>query len=333
MMYNTQAIGQLANAIGQQGQAGPGGSERDSGFKTLKPKKDITIITCGSAKLLMQELLQFEIDLGELGVGLSSEAAYRQLKGAATDRARDVIDYEIVQGRGRELKEQLENLVVNGTRPQRDWMGGELYRYCVSKLEQSVRLTPERRLQIAEELYGECRMTEDTYAEVENFLSRWRRARMLLHKERLVNPSSSETLNSLAHESCPPYLLAQIQHQLENSERREMQDFLDKRISATINAWIKGQPLDRQPTNIEECIRCLERYLDVFQRVADQVGPGKKIHGMYEPQAVCDQSETASVPTPAEDPGQVSAISQRANAEYLATRGKVKSPGVRSRLF
>ena len=173
----------------------------------------------------MQELMQFEIDLGELGVGLSSEAAYRQLKGAAADKTRDVLDYELVQGRGKELKDQLENLVVNGTRPQRDWIGGELYRYCVSKLEQSVRLTPERRLQIAEELYGECRMTEDTYAEVENFLGRWRRDRMLLHKEGLVNPSSSETLHQLASHSCPAYIMAGLQHQLENNERRmnEMQ--------------------------------------------------------------------------------------------------------------
>ena len=81
-------------------------------------------------------------------------------------------------------------------------------------------------------------MTEDTYAEVENFLSRWRRARMLLHKEGLVNPSSSECLNMLANNGSPDYVISRFQLILENSERREMQDFMDKRISATINFFL-----------------------------------------------------------------------------------------------
>ena len=42
----------------------------------------------------MVELTQFEVDLGELGVALYSEAAYIQLRAATTGKAREVLDLE-----------------------------------------------------------------------------------------------------------------------------------------------------------------------------------------------------------------------------------------------
>ena len=51
----------------------------------------------------MTELMQFEVDLGELGVAVTSEAAYRQLRAMCVGKARTVVDFETVQGRGGDL--------------------------------------------------------------------------------------------------------------------------------------------------------------------------------------------------------------------------------------
>ena len=40
----------------------------DAGYRQLKPKKDVTKVTAEDAKTLMVELVQFEVDMGEIGV-------------------------------------------------------------------------------------------------------------------------------------------------------------------------------------------------------------------------------------------------------------------------
>ena len=47
-----------------------------------------------------------------------------------------------------------------------------MFRFCVGKLEDAVRLTQERRIEIAEELYEDAKMHDDSPAEAEQFLSR-----------------------------------------------------------------------------------------------------------------------------------------------------------------
>ena len=56
----------LANVIQQN-------SRGDQGYRHLKPKIEIAKVTAGSAEGLMIELVQFEVDMGELGVSLQSE--------------------------------------------------------------------------------------------------------------------------------------------------------------------------------------------------------------------------------------------------------------------
>ena len=73
-----------------------------------------------------------------------------------------------------------------GTKDQRDNIGGRLYAFLVGHLQKAVRLTPERRLQIAESVYAEATMQGDSVAEAELFLSKWRRARHLMFKEGVV---------------------------------------------------------------------------------------------------------------------------------------------------
>ena len=124
-MVNTNAqMVNLGNLIAQ-------GS--DAGYRHLKPKKDVTKVTCEGAEELMVELMQFEVDMGELGVSLMSEAAYRQLRAAVSGKAREVLDLEQVRGgQITYLSQSLETAIMSGQgKPARDSIGGQLYAQCV----------------------------------------------------------------------------------------------------------------------------------------------------------------------------------------------------------
>ena len=139
----------LVNGIHQLGRGAQGA---DQGYRHSKPKNDITKVTCDGAEGLMIELVQFEVDMGELGVSLMSEAAYRQLRAVAVGKARDVLDLEnVCGGVVNQFRIQLDQAIA-ANQPQRvrDQIGGQLYVQCCNALARSVRLTPEKRLEIAE---------------------------------------------------------------------------------------------------------------------------------------------------------------------------------------
>ena len=90
------AVTALANVL----QGANLGSGSDQGYRHLKPKKDLQKITASDAKTLMIELADFEVDLGELGVPIQSEAAYRQFRAVCQGKAREIVDLELVRGEG-----------------------------------------------------------------------------------------------------------------------------------------------------------------------------------------------------------------------------------------
>ena len=67
-----QNISNLVQVI----QAGEAGRQANQGYRQLKAKRDITNISASSCKILMLEMVQFDVDLGELGIYRLSEAAY-----------------------------------------------------------------------------------------------------------------------------------------------------------------------------------------------------------------------------------------------------------------
>ena len=184
-----QSIDLIARTLAGQGQQrGGGDGGNDPGYRHLKPKKDITHISGRDAKTLMLEWVQFEIDLGELGVVIPSEAAYRQLRAMVTDKAKDVVDLELARGDGKQLLDELNTLSQNRMpQDQRDQVASRLYRGLKFELERVVRLTASRRCDIATEMDKEAVMTGDTPADADAFLGKWRRAQRVMYRENLVN--------------------------------------------------------------------------------------------------------------------------------------------------
>jgi len=168
-----RGVAELANLLSSSG-VGSGGRQdaAQQGYRGLKPKKDFTKITAESPKKLMQEIYQLEIDFGEIAVRPHSESGYRHLKAQSEGKAREIIDLALVEEPDNSIRLRLEYGKERGM-PQRDCdvLGGRLYMSLVAKLEDCVRLTPEKRQQIAFAVDHEARMHDDTPAEAEVFYS------------------------------------------------------------------------------------------------------------------------------------------------------------------
>ena len=65
-MY-AQMVQGLQSMADNQGSSGSGDAA-SHGYRALKPKKDMTKITAESARILMNEISSFEVDLNELGI-------------------------------------------------------------------------------------------------------------------------------------------------------------------------------------------------------------------------------------------------------------------------
>jgi hypothetical protein len=78
----------------------------NQGYRQLKPKREIAAVTCQNAETLMEELLNFEIDMQELGVVEKAEAALFQLRSVAVGQAKDVIEYAMAKGDMRQCHAQ-----------------------------------------------------------------------------------------------------------------------------------------------------------------------------------------------------------------------------------
>ena len=233
----SEAVHALVNLQSAQG-ANQSTGRSDQGYRNLKPKKDLQRITASDAKTLMIELADFEVDLGELGIPVQSEPAYRQLRAQVQGRAKDVIDLELVRGEGLQLKRALD-WDVEYSRPnhERDREGALLYRFLCEELAKAVRLTADKRLEICEELDDEAVMHNDSVAEAEAFLGRWRRARYLYHREGLVHDeTAAEKCNRLVLQyQLPQVELDSTYNSLHLEERRQVKRFLQKRVSKSVS--------------------------------------------------------------------------------------------------
>ena len=115
IVNTNQNIAYLGQTMAQANAQARNSSGGDHGYRLLKPKKDITKITCDGPEELLVEIMQFEVDMGELGVHLYSEAAYRQLRAATVGKAREVLDLEqVCGGRITQLYRELNMAVTRG---------------------------------------------------------------------------------------------------------------------------------------------------------------------------------------------------------------------------
>ena len=228
-------------------------------------------MSAATAKILMLEEVQFRIDCGELGIQAESEAGFRQLRSCASERAKDVIELYLVEGEGKGVCAILD-LVPDPMDParsqeHRNQAGGYLVTQILQRLEAAVHLTPERRTQIAVEIDGEARMLGDTAADAEQFQTRWRRARYVLHAAGLI-PNTDQLVSRLNYQGVTAADQVLVREAIESSKRKEMNEMLEKRISPSVFEFIKQLHPTVQPRNCEEVMTALGQWIESQNRKA-----------------------------------------------------------------
>ena len=310
----------------------------NQGFRALKPKREITGITATSQKQLMLEQVQFEIDLGELGISPRSEAGYRQLRSCCTGNARDIFELSIVTGNGLIGANGLENMRAQGfPQVQLNQQASLLYDYIMLALEDGLRLTPERKIALAHEIYGEAKMLNDSAQEAEVFLQRWRRGRYIMHKFQLL-PDRVQFSNDLVAQGVPPHIVGQVANMMIQNDRRELNELLEHRLAPSVYAFIRGQPDEIE--TVDQVITLVQRWLETQRRFSTTTAQISAVHGNYGGPVyggAPSEPDSSRAPLPSGSDGFVSsmieeerqriaALSGNSNAGYMASSGGARQP-------
>ena len=103
-------------------------------------------------------------------------------------------------------------------------------------------LTKEKRTDIALALDAQAKMFSDSAKEAEDFLSRWRRARRVLYREGLIDPSTQEIVQMFAAQNCTGESLQFLTNMMENKRGVLMNHMFD-RLSNSVREYLYS----RQP--------------------------------------------------------------------------------------
>ena len=314
MSFSHNSLGALANTMAQQNTPGYSGPPENRGFRSLKRKSDLSFITAGSPKVLMIELYQFELDLGEVGLSPHTEAGFRQLKAQAQDKARSVLDLALAEEPGLTYKRQLDYACMNyAPEATRNQLGSRLYLYCVGKLEDACRLTNAKRVEIAMEIDSEAKMNGDSVAEAELFMERWRKSRFLLLKEGLIPVSPQVVIDQMNNEGNSPEMKDMVFRQLDVAYQKEITRFMDKRVSPSIMEFMyERQPI---PRTLDEMLACVDLWVEKQRRskhgLRDRVNKLEAIaKGLSNVSVLYDGGEQSGYPAICDDPERVAAVQQ-----------------------
>ena len=116
------------------------------GYRQLKPKREVTKVTAADERTLVEELMNFELDLQELGVTDLTETAFFQLRAVSEGQAKDVVELTMLDPYNRMLHQQGLNSPNGprfygdgspGTGYQRQTIFGQLYIIVIQALRQA----------------------------------------------------------------------------------------------------------------------------------------------------------------------------------------------------
>ena len=94
MAQTVQVVAQLAQVVASDHLR----RDTQQGYRQLKPKRDVSQITASTSEVLIDEFLDFETDIAELGLPIASVAAFAHLRAVVKGPAKDVLEYELALG-------------------------------------------------------------------------------------------------------------------------------------------------------------------------------------------------------------------------------------------
>ena len=195
-------------------------------------------------------------------------------------------------------------------------------------LEEGLRLTAERKIALAHEIYAEAKMLNDSPQEAEIFLQRWRRGRYIMHKFNLL-PDRLQFAQELMSQGVLPHIVGRVSTMMIQNDRRELNELLEHRLSPSVYAFIRGQP--DEVDSVDAVIILVQRWLETQRRFNTTTAQISALHG-HGSGATATEPDASRPPLPPSSDGFVSslieeerqriaALSGNANAGYLAGSG------------
>lgn len=196
------------------------------GFRTLKPKREFLRISCKTREAFVDELVQFEIDMNELGIKMHSEACFFQLRACVDGRAKEVLKYELALGP--QSRCHSEALAIAAGSLEREARFRPLCEHVFRSMDDAVGLTDEFRIELALKRNHDACMKHDTCDGVYEFLDAYRRGRLqMLRAGMFVDSTAFEAQRY----TLPPNIVSLVEHQRYIEQVREFTDFFDRRLS------------------------------------------------------------------------------------------------------
>ena len=112
---------------------------------------------------------------------------------------------------------------------------------------------------------SEARMLGDTAADAEVFISKWRKARYVLHTAGLI-PDLEALYGRTLYAGIGAGDIGVVQASLEIQARKEMNDMMDRRLSPSVFEFIKQMPMANQPRTCDEVIGVLAQWIESQNR-------------------------------------------------------------------
>jgi hypothetical protein len=263
MQALTQSSVMTANALQQMGGFIAEESTKrqaNQGYRSLKPKRDVTQIRCNDAPTFMEEIMCFETDLHELGVTTTGEAAFFQLRAVAIDHGRDVLDFALSREPMFPLHTQAmsaqtgDKLLPNGE-PGRGYVRATcfeaLYQYAIIELKKSVNLTEEKVVDMATKKRDAAKMRGNTVSDARQFLRDLLKGRLALSRAKNLSPGpewldSAEGYNM--QRSCTEPVYAWMRQELISRSNEDVKQFMGS-VSLQVRDWINNRTRNSQEGN------------------------------------------------------------------------------------
>ena len=146
----------------------------------------------------------------------------------------------------------------------RDFVAGQLIDLMWSKLEDCIHLTRTKRIEIAEKYDRSARMTGGTCKDVEDFLSRWRRAQRMLYREKIKPLPGVDIVKMFEDQNVSPESLAALKNTMEIESLKKMNHFMNERIDTRVEHWLRNRC--PPPATIEACIDLMPTFIEIHTR-------------------------------------------------------------------
>jgi len=204
------------------------GDQQDKGIRKLAAKANLCTISGESDEKLFEELLQFEIDVGDIGTRPGTYEFFAQFRAQLRGDAKTTVEYELMK---EPAKTFYETAMSTKDPAERAEMWNLLFAGFVHRFKCDVNLTVEKQIDLAEKGMKHCKMHGEGAGPARKFVKDLKRGRLGLARAKITydDPDTLAALHLACEEENRGNVIAKTLIKMNNHRMiKEMSIFYDK---------------------------------------------------------------------------------------------------------